>query len=70
MEKGVWLDYDYNSISLENNEKVPIRKKGYGSNIELCIYNDMFKRFDDADGDDFFCSPMDVDKILIIPDID
>lgn len=68
MQKGVWLDYS--GIVLEDKQRVLIRRRGYGRNYDLCVYNQYYSCFDDADGDDFFCSPMDVDKILIIPDID
>lgn len=68
MEKGVWLDYS--GIALEDKQRVLIRRRGYGGNYDLCVYNQYYDCFDDTDGDDFFCSPMDVDKILIIPDID
>ena len=69
MEKGVWLDYDPSTMSLKNNDTVLIRRKGYGCIIELCIYNDMYKCFDGADGDDYFCELDSVDKIFIVPDV-
>lgn len=69
MEIGKWIDYDPDVIKLNDKDKVIIRKIGYGDNIDLCIYNEMFNCFDDADGDDYFCELKSVDKIFIIPKI-
>ena len=69
MEKGKWLDYDPKSMTLNDNDMVLIRRRGYGNNIDLCRYNEMFKCFDDGDGDDYFCELESTDKIFIIPEI-
>ena len=48
MEKGVWLDYS--GIVLEDKQRVLICRHGYGRNYDLCVYNQYYSCFDDADG--------------------
>ena len=69
MKKGIWIDYT-SDIILEDKQRVLIRRQGYGQNFDLCVYNQYYHCFDDADGDDYFCDILDVDKIFIIPDIE
>lgn len=65
----MWLNYDPTTHRLKDQDRVLVRRIGYGNNIDLCIYNKMFNCFDDANGDDYFCELDSVDKIFIVPDV-
>ena len=64
---GVWLDFPMNKPN--DNERVLIRRKGYGQLWEVAVYNAFHECWDDGEGDDKLCGLDDVDKFMRIREI-
>lgn len=67
LPKGVWLGFPENKPN--DNDRVLIRRKGYGQIWDAAVYNAHYECWDDGEGDDIFCDLNDVDKFLIVPEI-
>lgn len=68
MKKGVWLDFPENVPN--DGEPVLIRRKGMGNYWEASVYNEYHQCWDDAEGDDVMYGLEEVDKFMLIPDIE
>lgn len=65
---GVWLDFPDNKP--EDGEKVIVRRKGYGLNWDMAVYNEYHECWDDCEEDDYWCELNEVDKFMRIPKIE